>query len=101
MKLFLIFAGHPKEEINFSCTNVLSWLKAKAILTKENIHNVISKYVPRGAKPALKVEPYAKWQRLLKCLDKYDQNTVASYNLFLAFILRFLQLAGKVRIADN
>lgn len=37
----------------------------------------------------------------MKCLEKYDQNTVASYNLFLAFILRFLQLAAKVRIADN
>lgn len=37
----------------------------------------------------------------MKCLEKYDQNIVASYNLFLAFILRFLQLGAKVRIADN
>ena len=47
------------------------------------------------------MKPYAKWHRVLACLDKYDLVTVASYNLFLAFILRFLQLAGKVRVADR
>jgi hypothetical protein len=26
---------------------------------------------------------------------------VSAYNIFLAFILRFLLLAGRVRIADN
>lgn len=101
IKVFLIFAGHSKEELNFSHTNVLNWLKAKLLITKEIIHSIIAQYVPRGAKPSVKVEPYAKWQRIMKCLEKYDQNTVASYNLFLAFILRFLQLAAKVRIADN
>lgn len=34
MKMFLIFSGHLKEEINFKGTNVLNWLKAKNILTK-------------------------------------------------------------------
>jgi hypothetical protein len=101
MKMFLIFAGHPKEEINFKGTNVLNWLKVKNILTKEFILSTITQYIPRGAKPTITVAPYAKWQRILKCLEKYEQTTVASYNLFLAFILRFLQLCGKVRIADK
>lgn len=49
----------------------------------------------------MQVEPYAKWERVLKALEKYDQPTIAAYNIALAFILRFLQLAGKVRLADR
>lgn len=101
MKLFLIFAGYSKEQLNFKQTNVMNWLRAKENLTKDSIITTVTQFVARGSKPSVKVESYAKWQRILKCLDKYDQNTVASYNLFLAFILRFLQLCGRVRIADN
>ena len=101
MKVFMFFTGVGKEEVNFPGTNVLNWLKAKSLLSKDDIHKSIAEYVPRGAKPDAKVRSYAKWQRVLKCLDKYDQNTVASYNLYLAFILRFLQLSGKTRIGDN
>lgn len=38
---------------------------------------------------------------MLKNLEKYDINNIAAYNIFLAFILRFLLIAGKVRISDN
>jgi hypothetical protein len=54
----------------------------------------------RGSKP-FDVLPYAKWQRILKNLESFDQAVVASYNLYLAFILRFLQISGKARIADR
>lgn len=97
----MIFAGHRKEDITYPGTNVLNWLKARQILSKESVHKAITEYNPRGAKPDVKVLPYAKWERILKCLEKYDQNTVASYNIFMAFILRFLQLSGKVRLADR
>ena len=101
MKIFLIFAGHKKEEINFKGINVMNWLKAKTLLSKDYILATVTQFTARGSKPSVVLEPYAKWQRILKCLEKYDQNTVASYNIYLAFILRFLQLCGKERIADN
>jgi len=37
MKVFYLFAGFTKEEINFPSTNVLNWFKSKTILTKEEI----------------------------------------------------------------
>jgi hypothetical protein len=37
----------------------------------------------------------------LKSLEKYDAPSIANFNIYLAFIFRFLQLVGKVRIADN
>jgi hypothetical protein len=61
----------------------------------------MNNFVSRGSKPKVVINSYAKWQRILRCLEKYDQTTVASYNMFLAFVLRFLQLSGKVRIADR
>lgn len=101
MKIFYLFAEFKKEDINFKGTNVINWLKTKALLSKDNIIEKINHFVPRGSKPLVEVQPYSKWQRLLKNLEKYDQTVVASYNIYLAFILRFLQLSGKVRIADN
>jgi hypothetical protein len=101
IKMFMIFAGYKKDEINFKGTNILNWPKAKSLLSKDKIHDTIVQYGPRGAKTDSKVPSYAKWQRILKCLEKYDQATVVTYNPYLAFILRFLQLSGKVRIADN
>ena len=35
MKIFLIFAGQKKEEINFKGINVMNWLKAKNLLSKD------------------------------------------------------------------
>jgi hypothetical protein len=35
----------------------------------------------RGSKP-FDVLPYAKWQRILKNLESFDQAVVASYNLY-------------------
>lgn len=101
MKIFYLFADFKKEDINFKGTNVINWLKTKALLSKDNIIEKINHFIPRGSKPLVEVQPYSKWQRLLKNLEKYDQTVVASYNIYLAFILRFLQLSGKVRIADN
>lgn len=101
MKIFYLFAEFKKEDINFKGTNVINWLKTKALLSKDNIIEKINHFIPRGSKPLVEVQPYSKWQRLLKNLEKYDQTVVASYNIYLAFILRFLQLSGKVRIADN
>ncbi len=79
----------------------MNWRKAKLLMTKEEIITKINQFIPRGSKPSVVVKPYAKWQRILKSLEKYEQNTVAAYNIVLAFILRFLQLSGKVRIGDR
>ena len=97
----MIFTGYQKEEITVKGTNNLNWLKARQILKKEFVCKSISEYSARGAKPEAKVKAYAKWQRILKVVDKYDQNVVVTYNPYLAFLLRFLQLTGKVRIADK
>jgi hypothetical protein len=35
MKLFFIYAGFKKEDINFKGTNVINWRKAKELLKKE------------------------------------------------------------------
>lgn len=101
MKLFFLFAGFKKEEVTLRGTNIFNWLKAKTLLPKDHLIQKITSYIARGSKPDVAILPYAKWQRLLKNLEKYDLSTVASYNIFLAFILRFLLIAGKVRIADN
>ena len=71
------------------------------MLSKDIILKAVGDFAARGSKPTAKVQSYAKWQRILKVVEKYDQNTVVAYNIFLALILRFLQLSGKVRIADN
>ena len=68
IKMFMIFAGYKKEEIVNPGTNILNWLKAKQLLSKEIIQKIIHEYTPRGAKPDAKVPPYAKWERILKCL---------------------------------
>jgi hypothetical protein len=68
MKIFLIFAGFKKEEINYKGTNILNWLKAKSLVTKDQITQKITSYVVRGSKPDVEVKPYAKWQRILKNL---------------------------------
>ena len=97
----MLFAGFKKEEINTKGTNNLNWLKAKQLLNKELINKSITQYVVRGPKPEAKISPYAKWQRILKTLEKYDQSVVYAYNPFMGYILRFLQLTGKARIADR
>lgn len=101
MKLFFLFAGFRKEEVTLRGTNVFNWLKAKALLPRDQLKQIITAYIARGSKPDVEVKPYAKWQRLLRNLEKYDLAAVATYNIFLAFLLRFLIIAGKVRIADN
>ena len=101
MKIFFYFLGFSKEEVNYKGTNVLQWIKSKKLLTKELILEKINGYQVRGSKPAHGVKPYNKWQRILKNLEKYDQNTVAAYNIYLAFIFRYLQIIGKTRIADS
>lgn len=35
MKLFFIFAGFKKEEINIKGTNVMNWIKTRKILSKD------------------------------------------------------------------
>lgn len=37
MKIFYLFAGFKKEDVNFPSTNVLNWFKSKTIMTKEGI----------------------------------------------------------------
>lgn len=101
IKTFYLFGKLTKEEVNYAGTNVLDWYKASKVLTKEQIYERMNDYGSRGCKPDVEVKPYAKWQRVLKNLEKYDLNVVATYNLYLAFVLRFLQLAGKVRVADQ
>lgn len=101
MKIFFIFAGFKKEEINYKGTNIFNWLKAKSLVTKDQFIQKITSFIARGSKPDIDVKPYAKWQRILKNLEKYDLNNVAAYNIFLGFVLRFLLIAGRVRIADN
>lgn len=97
----MIFTGFKKQQVCVPGTNNLNWLKAKQHLKKDFIQKSISEYSTRGAKPEAKVKPYAKWQRIMKVVDKYDQNTVVTYNPYMAFMLRFLQLSGKVRVADK
>jgi hypothetical protein len=70
-------------------------------LTKDQLIQKITTFIARGSKPNIEIKSYAKWQRVLKNLEKYDLNNVAAYNIFLAFILRFLLISGRVRIADN
>ena len=52
-------------------------------------------------KYAITVKPYAKWERMLKNIQGIDAQNIAVSNIYVAFILRFLQLVGKVRIADR
>lgn len=101
MKIFFLFAGFTKEEINYKGTNIFNWLKAKSLAPKEELVQKMTFFTARGSKPNLEIKSYAKWQRVLKNIEKYDLNAVASYNIYLAFILRFLLLSGKVRIADS
>lgn len=35
MKLFFIFAGFKKEQINYKGNNVMNWLKIKKLVSKE------------------------------------------------------------------
>lgn len=101
MKIFFLFSGFTKEEINYKGTNIFNWLKAKSLITKDQLAQKMTSFTSRGSKPNVETKPYSKWQRILKNLEKYDVNAVASYNIYLAFILRFLVLSGKVRIADS
>lgn len=34
-------------------------------------------------------------------MEKIDASAVAAYNIYLAFIIRFLQLAAKIRKGDR
>lgn len=68
MKLLYYFAGFSKEDITIKGTNIINWLKVKTLLTKEQLYEKISHYVSRGSKHVLEIQPYAKWQRILKNL---------------------------------
>ena len=35
MKIFFLFSGFTKEEINYKGTNIFNWLKAKSLAPKE------------------------------------------------------------------
>ncbi len=54
--------------INYPGTNILDLRKAKALLDKNSFLDTINTYNPRGSKPDIIVKPYAKCERLLKCL---------------------------------
>ena len=101
LKYWLIFTGKSKEEINFSQTNLFDFRRCKKLFDRNTFIDEINSYNPRGSKSEITVKSYAKWERIIKCLEKFDQNAVATYNIALAFILRFLQVTGKVRLADR
>ena len=44
--------------------------------------------------------PYARWNRLLSQLEKFDVNAVLAYNLFYGKMLKYLQFTGKLRKLD-
>ena len=54
--------------INYPGTNILDLRKAKSLIDKSSFLDTINTYSVRGSKPDIIVKPYAKWERLLKCL---------------------------------
>lgn len=75
--------------------------KAKKLITESVFVDRIMDYNAREAKPDIATLGYAKWERMLQNMEKIDINTVASFNIYLAFILRTLILIGKIRQADR
>ena len=57
-------------------------------------------YSPRGGK-ITPVLSYAKWERIARNIEKYEQTATATCNIYLAFIQRFLQITARVRKADR
>ncbi len=96
----MFFLNYSKKNICIKDTNILDWRNAKRLLVKDKILSTISDYNPRGGK-LNNVLPYARWQRISKNLEKFDAANVASYNIYMAFILRFLQVTARVRVADR
>lgn len=71
LKYWLLFSGKKKDQINIGGTNVLDLRKARKYLDKNVFLDTINTYNVRGSKPTVIVEPYAKWERMLKGLEKY------------------------------
>lgn len=61
----------------------------------------MNEYHPRGSKPESLVPNYAKWERMERNFKDIDPATIAAYNIYLAFIMRYLKLVAKVRQADR
>ena len=101
LKYWIIFCGESKQEINIEGTNLLDLRKARKHLLKDSFTSKINEYNPRGMKYDVTVKPYAKWERMLKNIQGIDAQNIAVSNIYVAFLLRFLQLVGKVRIADR
>ncbi len=99
-KNFLFFLGYSKKSICVKDTNILDWRNVRKTLQKDKILEKLANYSPRGGKIE-NVVPYAKWERIAKNLEKFDFNNISTYNIYLAFILRFLQTCAKVRVADR
>ena len=101
LKYWLLFTGLSKQDICYPETNVLDLRKAKKFLKRESFVEKIQNYPLRGSKPDGDVQDAAKWERIARNLQTIDTQLVASSNIYLSFLLRFLQLAAKVRVADR
>lgn len=44
---------------------------------------------------------YSKWERMERNFKDIDPATIAAYNIYLAFIIRYLKLVAKVRQGDR
>lgn len=99
MQAALYFLGYDKKEINVAGTNLLDWRKVRELIIKDKVVDRLCEYTHRGLKD-VQVRPYARWNRLLPQLDRFDLNTVLTYNIFYGKLLKYLQFAGRLRKLD-
>lgn len=66
---------------------------------KDKFIERLVEYSHRGSKDK-EIVSYAKWNKLLPQLEKYDLNAVLGYNLFYGKLLKYLLMTGKLRKID-
>lgn len=99
MQAALYFLGYSKKQINIPGTNVLDWRNVRELLVNDKVIDKLCEYTHRGIKEA-EVLPYARWNRLLPQVDKFDLNAVLTYNIFYGKLLKYLQFTGRLRKLD-
>jgi len=94
----LYLLGFSRQEICLEDTHILNW-KAVKELIDDTLFEKLLAYSHRGQKPEY-VHMYAKVNRLLAKVEKFELEQVFAYNLYFGMLLRWLRMNCALRSQD-
>mmetsp|Transcript_35437 Transcript_35437/g.31933 ORF Transcript_35437/g.31933 Transcript_35437/m.31933 type:complete len:105 (-) Transcript_35437:345-659(-) len=90
--------GKTREEINIPGTNIMNWKQAKFLLN-DDFFSKLAAYEHAGPKED-KPPKYATIDRILKRLEKYNEEDIFDYNVGVGVLYKYIRQCCEARLAD-